>query len=154
MLIFSAKLTKRHLFLGGGAVLLAAVVLLAVLLPRGEEAPPEAIPGGTDRERVSYLASLGWQASPTPSETLEFTLPDPLGETYERYNQLQLSQGFDLTAFAGRQVKRFTYPVSNHPKSSTAVQADLYVCDGVIIGGDILCAGPDSFVATLEFPGP
>ena len=152
MLNFSAKLTRKHLVLGGGALLLAVAALLAVMVPRGETAPPEAIPGETDQQRVSYLASLGWLASPTPSETLEFTLPDPLGETYERYNQLQQAQGFDLTAFAGRQVKRFTYPISNHPRIPTAVQADLYVCDGVIIGGDILCAGPESFVATLEFP--
>ena len=151
MFIVSAKLTRRNVLIGV-LVLGLLAVLAAVLLTR-EEAPAEPIPGETNQERLAYLASLGWITAAEPSETLEFTLPSPLGETYEQYNQLQREQGFDLEAYAGRQVKRFTYPVRNHPGGQEGVQADLYVCDGVVIGGDILRAGADSFVATLEFPG-
>ncbi len=149
MFIISAKLTKRTLILGGAILAVALAVFFSTKAVSKDSGP---IPGETDQQRVAYLASLGWAASPTPSETLEFTLPSPLGDTYDRYNQLQKDQGFDLTAYAGRQVKRFTYPVSNHPDIHQGVQADLYVCDGAVIGGDILCTGPDSFVATLEYP--
>ena len=150
MFIISAKLTRRNVILG--ILLLGLAAALTVGLLTKDSTPAEPIPGETDQQRLDYLASLGWITSAAPSETLEFTLPDPLGETYERYNLLQKEQGFDLSAYAGRQVKRFTYQIVNHPTAPEGTQADLYVCDGVVIGGDILCTGPDSFVATLEFP--
>ena len=150
MFIVSAKLTKRNVLLS--VLILGLLIVLVTGLLSRNSSPSEPIPGDTDQQRIAYLSSLGWVTSVTPSETLEFTLPDPLGETYERYNQLQKEQGFDLSAYAGRQVKRFTYQVVNHPSAPEGTQADLYVCDGIVIGGDILCTGPDSFVATLEFP--
>lgn len=150
MLIVSTKLSKQKLVLAVFLVVVLGALLLA--LPGREPAPTEPIPGETDVQRLEYLASLGWIAGPEPSETLEFTLPDPLGETYEAYNRLQQLQGFDLTPYAGRQVKRYSYPVTNHPEAAEGVQADLYVCDGIVIGGDILRAGADSSVSTLEFP--
>ena len=150
MFIISAKFTKKRLMLC--VIALALLIWGAVALGGRQEAPADPIPGETDQQRTAYLASLGWITSSAPTETLEFTLPDPLGETYQRYNQLQQEQGFDLTPYAGQQVKRFTYQVTNHPQGTEDVQADLYVCGGLIIGGDILCTGEESFVATLKFP--
>lgn len=151
MFIISAKFTKKRLVLC--AIALALLIWGAVALGGRQETPADPIPGETDQQRTEYLASLGWITSSAPTETLEFTLPDPLGETYQRYNQLQQEQGFDLTPYAGQQVKRFTYPVTNYPDMPEGVQADLYVCDGLIIGGDILCTGEEGFVTTLKFPG-
>ena len=155
MFIVSAKLNPKKAIT---CVILFSLALIALILivsrARGQARPADsAAAAPTDSQRTAYLSALGWAVDPSPTETLTFTLPSPLGETYEQYNQLQREQGFDLEAYAGRQVKRFTYPVRNHPGGQEGVQADLYVCDGVVIGGDILRAGADSFVATLEFPG-
>ena len=150
MFIISAKLSKQKLVLLALVLVLLFIPLITLL--QREEPVSTPIADETDQQRLDYLASLGWIAAPSPSETLEFTLPDPLGDTYEAYNRLQRQQGFDLTPYAGQQVKRYSYSISNHPDTKEGVQADLYVCSGVVIGGDILRSGPDSSVSTLEYP--
>ena len=93
-------------------------------------------------------------ASPTepePVETLSLTLPKELEEPYLSYNVLQRAQGFDLEPCCGKTVERCTYTVKNHP-SGKVCQADLYICGGEIVAGDILCTGEGGFIAPLAFP--
>jgi len=75
-----------------------------------------------------------------------------LEEPYLTYNELQDSQGFDLSACCGKQVARYTYTVTNYPGRPEGVQANLYVCEGQPVAGDILCAGADGFQDTLVYP--
>ena len=95
--------------------------------------------------------SLGWQVEPEPVETLSLTLPKELEEPYQSYNVLQRAQGFDLEPCCGKTVERCTYTVKNHP-SGKVCQADLYICGGEIVAGDILCTGEGGFIAPLAFP--
>ena len=78
-------------------------------------------------------------------------LPKELEEPYLSYNVLQRAQGFDLEPCCGKTVERCTYTVKNHP-SGKVCQADLYICGGEIVAGDILCTGEDGFIAPLAFP--
>ena len=82
-------------------------------------------------------------------ETFQFLLPEKLEEPYASYNDLQLSQGFDLRPYCGRQLARYTYTLTNYPDRPEGVQANLYVCDGQIIGGDIFCPGAGGFQEAL-----
>ena len=68
------------------------------------------------------------------------------------YNDLQRSQGFDLTRYCGQTLSRYTYVVTNYPDASLPCQADLYVCDGALAAGDIVCTGENGFMAGLAFP--
>ena len=155
MFIVSAKFDPKKVI--RWAVLAGVLLIAAIVLVRRLQAAPspgeEPVTAATDQERVTYLGELGWEADPAPIETLTFSLPDPLNEAYEEYNQLQLEQGFDLTPYAGMQVQRYSYAIRNYPGYPEQVQADLYLCGGVIIAGDILYYGDQGFVATLEFPG-
>ena len=56
---------------------------------------------------------------------------------FPKKNELQKSQGFDLTDYAGKSVTIYNYKVLNYPENSEYVYATLIVLDGVIIGGDI-----------------
>ena len=78
-------------------------------------------------------------------------LPKELEEPYQSYNVLQRAQGFDLEPCCGKTVERCTYTVKNHP-SGKVCQADLYICGGEIVAGDILCTGEGGFIAPLSFP--
>ena len=155
MLIISAKLNpKKAIF----CVILCACALIVLILlcgVRSRQTAPghEPVVAPTDQQRTEYLRSLGWETEPSPTEILEFVLPRPLNASYEEYNQLQLEQGFDLAPYAGMNVTRYSYPVTNHPKAPQQVQANLYLCGDTIIGGDILCYGENGFVDTLVFPG-
>ena len=154
MFIVSAKFEPKKAV--RWAILIAAALLAAILAVRHfwpvSSPGRDAVSAPTDQERVAYLAGLGWEADPAPVETLTFSLPQPLSTAYEEYNQLQLEQGFDLTPYAGMQVKRYSYAVHNYPGYPDQVQADLYLCGDTIIAGDILYYGDQGFVATLQFP--
>ena len=153
MFIVTAKAPKRsHMLLGAIAAL---VLLVAALAFKGGRTDAEA--GGapraeTNEERVAYLAALGWEVEPEPLETLRLTLPETLEEPYRSYNELQLRQGFDLTPCLGETLERCTYRLTNYPGRPDGCQADLYVLDGEVVAGDVVCTGANGFIATLEFP--
>ena len=96
-------------------------------------------------DRIAYLQSLGWEVAPEPLETLQLRLPETLPENYAAYNQLQLEQGFDLTACCGKALTRYTYAVSNYPGRPEGVQLNLYVCQDLPVAGDVIAPGADGF---------
>ena len=154
MFIVTAKVPKRRYFLVGALVILA--VLVAILALRGgkkEAASDEpSLQAETNEQRVAYLESLGWEVDAEPIEALKLTLPDELVEPYRSYNEIQLKQGFDLTPYLGDSLERYTYCVNNYPGRPKGCQADLYVYDGTVVAGDIVCTGANGFIVTLEFP--
>lgn len=144
MLIVSAKVSKKKILLG----LLAAVCVIALLvfLFRESDVPSDpaapSVPsndGGTNEERLAFLRAFGWEPEQTPSETQEVRIPEEFNEVFTRYNRLQQSQGYDLTPYAGKAVKRYVYLVSGHPDGCGGCHATLLVYRGQIIGGDVTC---------------
>ncbi len=153
MLIMTAKAPKLRRVLSGVlllAAVLAAAVLLRARLSQAEKTP--SLRAETNEQRIAYLASLGWEVEPEPLESLRLTLPDEWAEPYRSYNELQLRQGFDLAPCLGKTLERFTYRVTNYPGRPNGCQADLFLHDGTIVAGDVVCAGTDGFIDTLEFP--
>ena len=129
---------------------LAALILILGRGGSGEEPSRPQLTGNA--ERVAYLQEMGWQVEEEPVETLQFLLPEKLEEPYLTYNELQDSQGFDLSTACGKQVSRFTYTVTNYPDRPEGVQLNLYICEEQPVAGDILCAGADGFQDTLVYP--
>ena len=140
---YSKRKAIRILFL----VLLAAI---CIFLLRFCTAADVSSDQANDR-RIDYLAALGWEVEREPVELLSLTLPRELQEPYLSYNALQLRQGFDLSRYCGKTLERCTYTVTNHPTGAPC-QADLYLFDGEVVAGDILCTGEGGFIAPLEFP--
>lgn len=145
MLIYTMKYSRRK---AAAAAALAFLLLsLAVLLLRGGAGQH----ADDSNPCVEYLTSLGWTVESEPIETLSLTLPAELTEPYLSYNALQLAQGFDLAPYCDRKLTRCTYTITNHPSGSDA-QADLYLCGGTIVAGDIVCIGEGGFIAPLAYP--
>lgn len=142
MMIVSAKISKRKL-LTGLLVAAGVIVLLAVLLTASDkpDAPSESVSqslnGTTNEDRVAFLQSFGWQVTETPAETQEVRIPEEFNEVFTRYNQLQQSQGFDLSQQAGKAAKRYVYTITNYPGGSTDYRATVLVHKNRIIGGDV-----------------
>ena len=158
MLIVTAKLPRRALALGG---LLAAIVLCAgtVLpafspaLPAGvEKTAPSPAKVRSNEDRVAYLAEYGWDVSPEPVSTEELLIPEEMGDTYQEYLRLQQEQGFDLTQYAGKRVKRYTYEIYNYPSGEAGVQANLLICKNTVIGGEVLSPRLNGFLHGLAMP--
>lgn len=148
MVILTAKVSKGKL---AAIVLLIifVVVLLAVLL-KNADAPAPAETGEemtvttenvrTNEDRVAYLAQFGWEVSAEPVQTQEVRIPTDPSDVFERYNDLQIAQGFDLHDYAGKTVRRYVYEVENYPNGEGQYYATLLICKGTVIGGDVCAA--------------
>lgn len=148
MLIWTARFSRKKATL----TVIAVGIIMAVLIVLTGRMPDETSPSPqlTDNaQRVAYLQSLGWEVESEPLETLQFLLPKTLEEPYLTYNELQLSQGFDLTRCCGKQVTRYTYAVTNYPDRPNGVQANLYLCEDTPVAGDLCCPGANGFQTAL-----
>ena len=77
-------------------------------------------------------------------------IPEQFDETYDQYLQLQSQQGFDLTKYAGKRVKRYTYEVLNYPTGEKGVQAGLLIYKNTVVGAEIMSNQLNGFIHGLE----
>ncbi len=138
MFIFSVKPKPKHLIWGGLVLLL---ILLAACLfscrtePRAQAAAQTD--GSDNQKRIAFLAQYGWEVEEEPAESKDVAIPMEFGDVYQKYNEIQLSQGYDLEAYRGKCVKQYSYTVTNYPGVTDPVRANLLVYEGKIIGGDV-----------------
>lgn len=153
MFVLTAKLSKPRL-IAAAVALLAIVVLLVSLLGGGTQTPETpAVSGATNDERVAFLATYGWSVNAEPVKTQRVKIPTVAdSRVFSRYNELQQSQGFDLTGYAGKEVSRFVYEILNYPDASEPVYATLLVSDGSIIGGDVTNSAPNGLIHGFKKP--
>ena len=142
-------------FAAAAAVVCGVLVAAAGLLGgRGAAASAAVSPKGvrTNEDRIAYLESYGWSVSSDPIAVEELIIPEQFDETYSQYLELQASQGFDLTDYCGKRVKRYTYEITNYPTGESGIQAGLLVYKSTVIGGDVLSAQLGGFIHGLEMP--
>jgi hypothetical protein len=153
MFIFTAKLSRRRAVI---ALVILAAVLCTVVLLAGKRSEPRpglaASPAKTNEQRVRLLTDLGWQVSPKPVEEQTVVIPREFTDIYEEYNDLQISQGFDLKKYGGLEATRYTYEVENYPDCADRVYADMIVYKGKLIAGDVQSSALDGFMRGLEYP--
>lgn len=103
-----------------------------------------------NQNRVEFLTKLGWQVSADAVEVADVVIPLEFDEVYQNYNQIQQEQGFDLSQYAGYQVKRYSYEVYNHPSGDEFVRANLLVYKEKLVGGDVCSLRLDGFMHGLR----
>lgn len=110
----------------------------------------------TASERVSFLSQFGWDIDIEPLSVKEIVIPLEFDEEYEKYNDIQKKQNFDLSKYSGERAKMWTYNVKNHPdfKDTTdMVRANIIIYNGSVIAADISILDEEGSVNTLDFPG-
>lgn len=136
MMVMTAKVDLKKIALILGAV--AAVILGLILLFGGDHTQTTAAtPVSNNEQRVQFLESLGWEVAASPAESGQVRIPETPTEVFDRYNQLQKQQGYDLSTYAGKNVMRYVYKVENFPDTTEPVYATVLVYKNQIIGGDI-----------------
>ena len=156
MIIFTARIPKRRLLAGASAALCCVFAVLAFALTLGGRAVAASAEVKNVRDnddRLAYLNGLGWQTSSQPIATEELLIPEEFDESYTGYLQLQADQGFDLTQYKGRRVKRYTYQLTNYPAQDEPVQISLLIYKNRVVGGQIQSSS-GSFLHGLSLPGP
>ena len=151
MFIWTAKLNKKKIVLTVAAVLCASAAAVTLLAGRGAAASASISPNGvkTEEDRVAYLQEWGWQVSPQATLVEELELPKEFGPEYSQYLELQTGQGFDLSKYAGKRARRYTYEILNYPTGETGAIAHLLICKNTVIGGEVMGG---SFLHGLALP--
>ena len=140
MMVMTAKVDMKKILLI--AVAAAALILALILLLGGDDTPQATTTAVTmsvssNDGRVQFLKDQGWEVTTSPTQTGQVRIPEETTEVFDRYNNLQKSQGYDLSSYAGKSVMRYVYQVNNYPGATQPVYATLLVYKDKIIGGDV-----------------
>jgi hypothetical protein len=154
MFVYTARFSRRRAV---GIVLLAAAILFAVILVSGRLTNSGNTSDSSlgakvknNKQRVEFLNSLGWDVDEEFIDEHRLTIPEKFSDVYLKYNALQLSQGFDLKKYAGREAVRYTYKINEHPSGDENVVADIIVCKNRVIAGDVQSCSPNGFMSGLR----
>lgn len=150
MFIYSVKGSTLKFF-GALSLSLLLLVLLVIFvpsydassLPTGQEVEYSGIK--TNEDRVNFLSQFGWTVEATPVIEEDVTIPTEFDSLFTQYNDLQRTQGLDLSRYKRKGVKHYRYKVTNF-KSDGTVYANLLIYRGRVIGGDISSAAMNGFV--------
>ena len=153
MMVMTAKVNLKKILVILAAV---AVLLLALILLSGggasETAAAAASPVFDNAGRTQFLSQFGWEVSASPTESGQVRIPKETSQVFDRYNTLQKGQGYDLSAYAGKQVMRYVYQVTNYPGAAAPVYATLLVHKNQVIGGDVTDTSPGGRIRGFKMP--
>ena len=151
MLIWTLKFDKKK---AAFWVIMAALVIIGIILllgaggRSGSGAPASGKQGDTvktEKARAAYLEQCGWKVETPALKEETVLIPKSFSNVFETYNDLQKQQGFDLSRYAGCEVKLYTYKVLDSNLGDN-VLASLYVSDGRVVGGDVHSTALDGFM--------
>ena len=89
---------------------------------------------------AEFLKQFGWEVESSSVEVAEITIPDEFDKIFAGYNEIQKSQGLNLTKYKNKKMTRYTFVVSNYDGYDGKVYANVLVYRNKVVGGDICSA--------------
>ena len=155
MMIMTAKVNIKKVLIVLGAI--AALLIGIIALFGGEDSTATSAttsPAVSDNDsRVRFLKDFGWEVTTSPVESSQVRVPSDTSEVFDRYNQLQQAQGYDLYQYSGKKVMRYVYKVTNYPGAADPVYATVLVYKNQIIGGDITNTAAGGKIQSFKMNG-
>lgn len=106
----------------------------------------------TENARQDFMHEMGWKVSEEYDQCKVVVIPEEFNNIYEKYNDLQREQGFDLRKYKGKTVEIYTYTVYNYDnyEDKDCIKCNLMICDGILIGGDVCSTEIEGFMQGLK----
>ena len=121
---------KRFTAFIASAAIIAAIILSFSSCSR-------TYPAANEKDLTGFLSDCGIEVTGSCTKKT-VTIPGEFGDVYERYNELQKQQGFDLYRYRSREAVVYTFPVVSVDGVHTDLaEAHVMVCDDTVIGGDL-----------------
>lgn len=152
MMFMTAKvdMKKTALILG---IIAAGIIGVILLFGGNTDTQTTSAPAASNNDaRVKYLKDFGWDVANSPVESSQVRIPETATEVFDRYNQLQKSQGFDLSKLAGKNAMRYVYKVNNYPGATDPVYATVLVYKNQIVGGDVTDTSAKGKIQGFKMP--
>ena len=152
MMVMTAKVNLKKILIGLAVAAALILVLILVFSGKKNAQPSNAVAVSGNDARVEFLQNHGWQVVTSPVESGQVRIPQEQTQVFSRYNELQKSQGYDLSKYAGEAVMRYVYKVENYPGATDPVYATLLVYKNQVIGGDVTNTAATGIVQSFQFP--
>ncbi len=97
---------------------------------------------------LKFISNYGYSVLNEPDEIKEIVIPYEFNDVYLNYNEIQKSQGYDLTEYAGKCVKQWTFTVTDYPdfENTEYIKINILIYQGQVIGGDVCSVKSDGFM--------
>lgn len=164
MFVYSLKANTIKFF-GILCVALVALITLIAFLPSYEnditvdgnvqtgESQTVSINYGkvkTNEDRIKFFEQFGWKVNSEPVESEEVVIPAEFDKVFAGYNEIQKTQGLDLSKYKKKKLMRYTYEITNYDDYEGTVYANLLIYRGKVVGGDICSADSHGFLQGFE----
>ena len=101
-------------------------------------------------DMARFLKQFGLRCEEKLLFDKEVTLPESFEGVFAEYNELQKRQGLDLSAYAGKRLRRAILRVwPENGREGEYYLATLYIYRGCVVGGDV--SSPDPQGGTWRF---
>lgn len=147
-------------FFGVIAVSIGILCAIVMAVPEYRPAATKAVAASVEKysydkvktadDAANFLTQFGWEVEATPLEEVKINIPAEFDKVMNAYNELQRSQGLDLSRYKGRDVTRYTFRVTNYPDYDGTVMANVIVYKGKVIGGDLCSSDVTGFITGFE----
>lgn len=101
-------------------------------------------------DAVNFLAQFGWTVDGGKPESEKVTIPAEFDKVFAAYNEIQKTQGLDLSKYKKKELTRYTFEVTNYNGYDGKVIANVLVYRNRVVGGDICSADVSGFVHGFE----
>ena len=137
MLVMTAKVDKKKIAMVVGAIVAVIAAIVFLFSGRGSVSTIGSNTVTSNDDRGQFLSGFGWEVVSSLAETSQVRIPANSSEVFDRYNALQKSMGYDLSAYQGKTVMRYVYKIKNYPGATEPVYATILISSNQVIGGDI-----------------
>lgn len=103
----------------------------------------------TNEERLEFISQFIPGVSGEPTESISFLVPENFDRIMLSYNEIQKSQGLDITKYKNKKVTRYTYEIKNYENSERSAFVNLVIYKGTVIACDVSSSNPTGFVKPL-----
>jgi hypothetical protein len=86
------------------------------------------------------------EVSGEAKESVSFTVPENFDTVIAGYNELQRSQGLDISKYKNKKVTRYTYEIGSFGDYDGAVFVNLIIYKNTVVACDVSSADPHGFV--------
>ena len=157
MFIYSVRASTIKFF---AVIILVLALLISVVSIGREDAVYTSADGNTvnyggmktKEDRIAFINRFGIEVDPESEAAEKFRLPENFDRVISGYNQLQISQGLNLTKYAKKRVTHYSYKVQNY-KNDGEVLVNLLIYKNKIIACDISSTEENGFVLPLSEVG-
>lgn len=110
MLCLSVNMKKPKIII---ILLLTLILLAGIIFSLSNKSENEIILSDTEC-RTEFLKLNGCDVSEESEECISVTIPCEFNQIYNEYNEIQISQGFDLSDYRGEKVNIYTYRINQN----------------------------------------